>query len=157
MIKLLIMDVDGTLTDGKIYMSNNGEIMKAFSIKDGYMISHLKDYEIIPVILTGRTSKIVQNRAEELQIHQIYQGISNKADFLTKIMEDNKVCKENVAYIGDDDNDIECMKKCGLVGCPKDASIGVISIADFISPNRGGNGAVRDFIEYIYKVNGVLE
>lgn len=157
MIKLLIMDVDGTLTDGKIYMSDNGEIMKAFSIKDGYMISRLKDHEIIPVILTGRTSKIVQNRAEELKIHQVYQGISNKSDFLTKIMEDNKVCKENVAYIGDDDNDIECMKKCGLVGCPKDASKSVISIANFVSSNSGGSGAVRDFIEYIYKVNGVAE
>lgn len=157
MIKLLIMDVDGTLTDGKIYMSDNGEIMKAFSIKDGYMIARLKDHGVTPVILTGRTSKIVQNRAEELKIQQVYQGVSDKSAFLAKIMADNNVCKENVAYIGDDDNDIECMKQCGLVGCPKDASMNVISIADYVSSNNGGNGAVRDFIEYIYKVNGVLK
>ena len=121
------------------------------------MIARLKDHGVTPVILTGRTSKIVQNRAEELKIQQVYQGVSDKSAFLAKIMADNNVCKENVAYIGDDDNDIECMKQCGLVGCPKDASMNVISIADYVSSNNGGNGAVRDFIEYIYKVNGVLK
>ncbi len=72
-IKMLVMDVDGTLTDGKIYMGTNGELMKAFDVKDGYAIAHLRDYDIEPVIITGRESKIVENRSKELGINELYQ------------------------------------------------------------------------------------
>lgn len=153
-IKMLVMDVDGTLTDGKIYMSNSGEIMKAFDVKDGYGICKILPQEgIIPVIITGRQSLIVRNRASELGIEQIFQGVNNKEECLSYVCAENRLDYNEIAYIGDDDNDLTCMKKCGMVGCPCDASDNVKIIADFISEYSGGRGAVRDFIYYIVKRN----
>ena len=149
MIRYLIMDVDGTLTDGKIYMGSSGEVMKSFSIKDGYAIAHLSEKGIEPVILTGRNSKIVANRAEELSIKRVYQGISDKEQFLKEMIEENSLNAEQIAYIGDDDNDLECMKLCGCIGCPADASKNVKQAAHFVSDYTGGNGAVRQFIDWI--------
>ena len=100
-IKLLVMDVDGTLTDGKIYMGENGEVMKAFDIKDGYGINEiLPKLGIIPVIITGRTSKIVENRARELHITELYQGKHDKLDTMLEVMKKYHCTKENAAYIG---------------------------------------------------------
>ena len=149
-IKYLVMDVDGTLTDGKIYMGNEGEVMKAFSIKDGYGIHDIAmKAGIIPVIITGRTSKTVLNRCNELGIVEIHQGISNKIEKLLSVTRN----LSTVAYIGDDLNDLSCMisvkEAGGLVGCPRDAVEKVVELADFVSNRNGGNGAVRDFIEWI--------
>lgn len=150
MIKYLVMDVDGTLTDGKIYIGNDGEVMKAFSIKDGYGIHDvLIPSGITPVIITGRTSKIVENRCKEIGIKEIYQGVSNKIEKLLSLTSDLSV----VAYAGDDINDLSCMKQVkeagGLVGCPADAVQKVRELADFISTKNGGDGAVREFIEWL--------
>ena len=121
MIRYLIMDVDGTLTDGKIYMGSSGEVMKAFSIKDGYAIAHLSEKGIEPVILTGRNSKIVANRAEELSIKRVYQGISDKEQFLKEMIEENSLNAEQIAYIGDDLNDLPLLMRAGLACCTADA------------------------------------
>jgi 3-deoxy-D-manno-octulosonate 8-phosphate phosphatase (KDO 8-P phosphatase) len=150
MIKYLVMDVDGTLTDGKIYMGNNGEIMKAFDIKDGCGIHDIAiPAGIVPVIITGRSSKILENRCKELGIENLYQGIRNKIEKLLTITTDFST----VAYIGDDINDLSCMEPVktagGLVGCPADAVKKVVDIADFVSTRNGGNGAVREFIEWV--------
>ena len=152
-VKFLVMDVDGTLTDGKIYMGEHGEVMKAFSIKDGCGIHDIAiPNEITPVIITGRRSKILENRASELGITELHQGISNKWEALRGVVNDMK----QVAYIGDDINDLDCMRKVkesgGLTGCPKDAVKNVKAIADFVSEYNGGEGAVRDFIEWIVGV-----
>lgn len=153
MIKYLVMDVDGTLTDGKIYMSNTGELMKAFNIKDGCGIHDiLIPVEIIPVIITGRTSKIVLNRCKELGITEVHQGVSNKIEKLIAVI--GGVDKLNtVAYIGDDINDLSCMKPVkdagGLVGCPADAVKKVKELANYVADHNGGDGAVRDFIEWL--------
>lgn len=149
-IKYLVMDVDGTLTDGKIYMGSNGEIMKAFDIKDGYGIHDIAiPAGIIPVILTGRSSNIVLNRCKELSITEIHQGISNKAETLAAICDDFS----QIAYIGDDINDLSCMalikEAGGIVGCPADSVQSVKNISNFISEKKGGNGAVRDFIDWL--------
>lgn len=149
-IKYLVMDVDGTLTDGKIYMGNDGEVMKAFSIKDGYGIHDIAmKAGIIPVIITGRTSQIVLNRCNELGIKEIHQGISNKIEKLLAVTKN----LSTVAYIGDDLNDLSCMNPVkeagGLVGCPKDAVKKVVELADFVANHNGGDGAVRDFIDWI--------
>ena len=149
-IKYFVMDVDGTLTHGKIYMANDGEAMKAFSIKDGCGIHDiLIPAGIIPVIITGRTSKIVLNRCNELGIKEIRQGISNKIEELRSITND----LSTVVYIGDDLNDLSCMlpvkEAGGIVGCPKDAVKKVIELADFVADHNGGDGAVRDFIDWI--------
>ena len=150
MIKYLVMDVDGTLTDGKIYMGNDGEMMKAFDIKDGCGIHDLLiPAGITPVIITGRSSKILENRCKELGITNLYQGIRNKIEKLLTITTD----LSTVAYIGDDINDLSCMEPIkeagGLVGCPADAVKRVVDIADFIAEHNGGDGAVREFVEWI--------
>lgn len=153
-IKLLVMDVDGTLTDGKIYMGNNGEVMKAFDIKDGCGIHDiLIPGGIIPCIITGRESKILENRCREIDIQSLYQGVRDKTTQLNKVLRAYNISMSEVAYIGDDINDLACMKAVksggGVVGCPADAVAAVIEISDFISKRNGGNGAVREFIEYI--------
>ncbi len=150
-VKMLVMDVDGTLTDGKIYIGANGELMKAFDVKDGYAIVHLKKYGIEPVIITGRVSKIVENRANELGIKELYQGVSNKIEILKDIMNKYSITKENIAYIGDDLNDIDCIQFCGLSACPKNAVEDVKNVVNYICHNNGGSGAVREFIEMIKK------
>ena len=144
------MDVDGTLTDGKIYMGNDGEMMKAFSIKDGCGIHDiLIPAEITPIIITGRTSRILENRCKEIGIKKIYQGVSNKIEKLLSITSDLSVA----AYIGDDINDLAAMNLIkeagGKIGCPADAVEKVKDIADFISSKNGGDGAVREFVEWL--------
>lgn len=148
-IKLLVMDVDGTLTDGKIYMSADGELLKAFNIKDGYAIAHLKDKQIVPVIITGRSSEILVRRCRELGIVELYQGIEDKTAKLLSICKKFQVEASNVAYIGDDLNDLECMKICGYSAAPADAAKEVLASVDYICKHRGGEGAVREFIEQL--------
>lgn len=151
-IRLLILDVDGTLTDGKIYMGTDGEVMKAFNIKDGYGIHDMLpciNEGIIPVIITGRKSKILENRCKELGILELYQGVSDKILILDSLIREKDIQYENVAYIGDDVNDLVCMKKCAIVGCPHDAAKEILEIADFISERNGGEGAVREYIEWL--------
>lgn len=150
-IKYFVMDVDGTLTDGKIYMGENGELCKAFNIKDGHGICHLlPSIGAKPVIITGRKSRILENRCRDLGITELYQGIENKISVLAEISQGNAA---QVAYIGDDLNDYECMQWVksagGSVGCPSDAAEQVLNIADFISKKKGGDGAVRDYIEWL--------
>lgn len=153
-IKILVLDVDGTLTDGKIYMGNDGELFKAFDVKDGYAIhNELIPSGIIPVIITGRKSRIVENRSQEIGIKYLYQGVANKLEILKSVAQKLHVPLNKIAYMGDDLNDLECMnfikKNGGLIGCPKDACEEVIEISDFISLKKGGNGAVREFIEKV--------
>lgn len=151
-VKYLVMDVDGTLTDGKIYISPSGEVMKAFNIKDGYGIHDLLiPAGVLPVIITGRKSDIVLNRCKELGIKEVYQGVRDKVKTLKMICPDIS----SVAYIGDDINDLSCMvmvsKAGGIVGCPADAIKEVKHVVDYIAEHAGGDGAVRDFIEYVLR------
>lgn len=149
-IKILVMDVDGTLTDGKVYIGSQGELMKAFDVKDGYAIAHmLPEMGVIPVIITGRTSEIVRCRAEELKIKELYQGVNRKIDTLEKVIQKYGISYQNVAYIGDDLNDLECLEKCEISGCPADAVDEVKAKVQYICKNSGGNNAVREFIEWI--------
>lgn len=159
-IKFLVLDVDGTLTDGKIYMGAEGEMFKAFDIKDGCGIKDiLPQYNIVPVIITARDSMILIRRCKELNISNLYQNCRDKKLQLDKILEeyslkDNKVYGyNNVAYCGDDILDLQCMKPIhkagGITGCPADAVSDVKKISDFVSKKNGGNGAVREFIEWI--------
>lgn len=153
-ISYFVMDVDGTLTDGKIYMGESGEVCKAFDVKDGYGIHNiLIPMKICPVVITGRKSKIVEKRCDELGIDQIYQNVRDKKKELDCILKNSNCTYSNVAYIGDDLNDLACMKEVkaagGIIGCPADAVKEVVDIADFVSTKDGGNGAVREFIDWI--------
>jgi 3-deoxy-D-manno-octulosonate 8-phosphate phosphatase (KDO 8-P phosphatase) len=105
-IKMLVMDVDGTLTDGKIYVGDNGEVFKAFNVKDGYRLINIKKYNIVPVIITGKKSEILTKRASELKIEEVHQGVDNKHRVLDEILNRYQLEFENVAYIGDDENEI---------------------------------------------------
>ena len=157
-IRLLIMDVDGTLTDGTIYMSPNGEAMKGFHVRDGYAIKHLlPEINISSAIITGRTSKIVEQRAEDLSVDYLYQGIIDKFEVLSKLVHEMGISLSNCAYIGDDVLDLPCMEKIratgGITGCPSDAVDEVKAASDFVSSKEGGRGAVREFVEYLSKVS----
>jgi 3-deoxy-D-manno-octulosonate 8-phosphate phosphatase, YrbI family len=154
-IKYLVMDVDGTLTDGKIYMGENGEIMKVFSIKDGYAISYiLPEHGIVPIVITGRKSKIVENRCKELGITELHQGCLEKKEKLIEILQryGEDISGEKLYYcacIGDDVLDIPLMMICDVSGCPCDAVGEVKARAAYISKYRGGDGVVRDFVDRI--------
>jgi 3-deoxy-D-manno-octulosonate 8-phosphate phosphatase (KDO 8-P phosphatase) len=148
-IKMLVMDVDGTLTDGKIYMSATGEAFKAFNIKDGYTIYTLDKIGIIPVIITGRESQIVARRAEELKIKEIHQGVGNKLAKLQEVAARHGVSMDEIAYIGDDYNDVECMEACGFTGCPQDAEEDIKPKVDYVCKTKSGEGALREFVKQI--------
>lgn len=155
-VKLLFMDVDGTLTDGKIYMGESGELFKAFNIKDGYAIKNiLQEHNIVPVIITARNSAIVRNRCQELDIQHVYQGCKNKKEKILDIVAEfnievdhNGVLKQT-AFIGDDIVDLECIEMVEYSGCPQDATSEVKDKVNFISDLNGGEGAVREFIEWL--------
>lgn len=161
-IKFLVMDVDGTLTDGKIYIGDKGELFKAFDVKDGYGIKHILDEcNIVPVVITARQSEILRLRCRELGIVELHQGILEKLSVLQGVIEKYSLndgtaySLENVAYIGDDILDLQCMKPIekagGSTGCPKDAVREVQEVAEYISAFNGGRGAVRDYIEWLRK------
>lgn len=159
MIKFLVMDVDGTLTDGKVYMGVDGEAFKVFDIKDGYALhTLLKEHDIIPVIITARKSHMVEHRCKELGVTEIHQGVMKKLDCLKGILDkyssaDQQYDLSNVAYIGDDLLDLQCMipitEAGGIAGCPSNAVKEVIAVCSYVAPYKGGEGAVRDFAEYL--------
>lgn len=154
MISYLVMDVDGTLTDGKLYIGENGEICKAFNIKDGYAIREiLARHRIVPVIITGRSSKIIENRCAELGVTELHQGVQDKVEEVLRLADRCGGTLNELAYIGDDVNDFAAMKRIseagGKTGCPKDAVAEIKQISDFISTRNGGDGAVREFIEWL--------
>lgn len=154
-IKLLVMDVDGTLTDGKIYMGNNGEVMKAFDVKDGCGIKDiLPTLGITPVIITGRVSQIVENRAKEIGITELHQGVRDKLAVLKEVAEKYAATPDEIAYIGDDINDLECIEYCGFTACPADSCPEIKEIADYVSHVKGGQGAVREIIEHQLRDTG---
>jgi len=154
-IKIIILDVDGTMTDGKITYDNNGTETKSFNVKDGMAIAQAIKYGIKVAIITGRTSKVVEHRATELGISDIYQGVGNKIATLDKLLEKYDYNYKNVAYMGDDINDIPAMMRAEYVGITADAVSDIEEFAHFKSRYDGGYGAVREFIETILQANGI--
>ncbi len=150
-IKILAMDVDGTLTNGKVFYSKNGEELKIFSIRDGMGIELLRKAGIEPMIITSESSEIVTARARKLKIEYILLGSRNKKKDLEDFVNQKGIELENIAYIGDDINDIQAMKISGVSACPKDSNEFVLEIVNYICNSDGGNGAVREFIELILK------
>ena len=151
-IKFLVLDVDGTLTDGKIYVDDKDNSFKAFNVKDGFALVNWLKLGGEVAILTGKKSNIVERRAKELGIKYIIQGSKNKKQNLLKEL---NITFENVAYMGDDLNDLGVMKSVGFSACPKDSVQEVLEITNFISSKNGGDGAVREFLEHIMKKNGM--
>lgn len=153
-IKLVLTDCDGVLTDTGTYYSANGEEMKRFSIRDGMGTERLRKLcNIETGIVTGENSGIVSSRAAKLNITEVHLGIKNKVTCVKEICERLNLQLEQIAFIGDDTNDIEVMKIVGLTACPSDATHFVKELADLIVESKGGNGAFRDFAEFIIDAN----
>ncbi len=148
-IKLLVLDVDGTLTDGTVYYSSEGEAFKRFSIRDGMGIELLKKADIDIAIITTENSNIVNARASKLKINKVILGSRNKKKSLMELAEKYGYRLDEIAYIGDDVNDYYAMKQVGFAACPFDANPIIKEISDYISNKNGGDGAVRDVIEKI--------
>ncbi|MBI4687902.1 MAG: HAD-IIIA family hydrolase [Nitrospirae bacterium] len=150
-IKLLILDVDGVMTDGSIIFDSRGNELKMFHVRDGHGIKMAQRAGITVAIITGRNSKVVLSRAEELGIKEVYQGVHKKSEVYEALLKKYNLKDENVAFMGDDVVDIELLKRAGLPAVPKDADEGIKHLSSFISSKDGGRGAVREFIELILK------
>ncbi|MGC6434318.1 MAG: KdsC family phosphatase [Crocinitomicaceae bacterium] len=152
-IKLLVIDVDGVMTDGGMYFSESGDQIKKYNTKDGMAIIHLtkNDFQVA-VISSGFTNNMVQKRAEMLGIQNCYVGREKKIDILNQYCDQLGITLENVAMIGDDINDLEVIKSIGFSASPADAMVAVKTHVDVILNKKGGEGCVREFIDtYILK------
>lgn len=153
-VKLIIFDVDGVLSDGRLYYGNDGEMLKAFFARDGLGISLARQNGIKLAIITGRKSSIVENRAKELKFDAIFQGHLYKMQAYEELKKQFSLSDEEIAYIGDDVVDLPIMVKAGFPAAVGDAVEEVKNRAVFVSDFFGGEGAARQTIEFILKAQG---
>ncbi len=151
-IKLFITDVDGVLTDGSLILGNNGEEFKSFNSQDGMGIKLLQKNDIKVAIITGRSSKIVENRAEELDIKEVYQGIDDKIKIFNNLLDKYSLNSNEVSYIGDDLNDLPVLNEVGLSFTVSNGVDKVKENVDYITEKSGGKGAVREAAELILNI-----
>jgi len=156
-IKLLVFDVDGCMTDGYISYSNSGDEYKSFSVKDGLAIASWVKMGQKCAIITGRESKIVEKRAGELGVNYLFQGTKDKICKLDEILKSENLTYENVAIIGDDLNDYNMLKCAGWSFTPSDGSHFVKRIVHTVLQTKGGEGAIREMIEMILEKEGRVE
>jgi|AAUQ01.1.fsa_nt_gi 3-deoxy-D-manno-octulosonate 8-phosphate phosphatase (KDO 8-P phosphatase) len=157
MIELLVLDVDGTMSNGKIYYSESGAEVKSFSVKDGLAIVSWMRLGKKIAIATGRESKIVQKRGEELGIEFIYQGVKEKDKTIEELLVKLNLTWNNVAVVGDDLNDYPLFKRAKISLLPKDGSHFLEEIATKRLSSKGGEGVVREAIEYILQEENLIE
>jgi 3-deoxy-D-manno-octulosonate 8-phosphate phosphatase (KDO 8-P phosphatase) len=156
-IKLLILDVDGVMTDGSIILDNEGNEFKVFNVRDGHGIKMLEKAGVKVAIITGRHSKVVERRAHELGITEVYQRCHIKSVAYEHLLEKMGLSNEEVAYIGDDIVDIPIFNRVGLSIAVADATEETKKSAMMVTVNRGGRGAVRETCEFILKSKGIWE
>lgn len=154
-IRLLLLDVDGVMTDGRIVYDANGLEIKCFNVKDGHGIKMLQRHGIEVGIITGRTSVVVDFRARELGITLLYQGALKKLESYEDVKRKTGLEDGQIAYMGDDIIDVPVMRRVGFSAAPPDALPEVLAVADFVSANSGGKGAVREVCDLILKGRGV--
>ncbi|MFW6019779.1 MAG: KdsC family phosphatase [Bacteroidales bacterium] len=154
-INTLVFDYDGVLTNGVVYIMEDGELLRTANTKDGYAIHKAVEKGFNVVIISGGRNKSVKTRMENLGVTHTYTHVSNKKECLLEFMNENQVKYENVLYMGDDIPDIQAMKEVVLPCCPDDAVEEVKSICHYISDNKGGFGAVRDIIEQVLKAQNL--
>jgi 3-deoxy-D-manno-octulosonate 8-phosphate phosphatase (KDO 8-P phosphatase) len=155
-IKLLVCDIDGVFSDGRIYLGNNGEELKAFHTKDGYGVKALGASGVDVAVITGRTSSIVQTRMSALNVKHIVQGEENKLPALKTMLATLKLIPEQVAYIGDDMPDFDCLNYVGFSIAVNDAHPTILKSCDYITYTRGGFGAVRETCDLIMQSQNTL-
>lgn len=154
-IRLVAIDVDGVLTDGRLYYGPQGEVIKVFDVRDGHGIRMLLDHGIDVAILSARSSEIVATRARELGIRHVLQGRGNKAQGWRELLDEAGVALEHAGFIGDDLPDLPVLAQAGLAATVADAREEVKSVAHWTAPQPGGRGAVRAFAEFILRAQGV--
>lgn len=150
-IKMVIMDVDGVVTDGRIILGSRGEELKNFYVQDGEGISLAREKGLILALISGRKSRVVERRAKELKIKEVYQNVSEKIEVYGKLLGKYGLRDEEVAYIGDDLGDIPPLRKAGLAFSPTNGVKEVKKIAHYVTRASGGRGAVREAIDIILK------
>ena len=148
-IKILLTDVDGVLTDGGMYYSAHGDVMKKFNSKDGMGINILRKKNIPTIIVTKEKTEIVKKWARKMNVKKVYDGVLEKELILEKICKFFKISEKEIAFIGDDVNDIKLLQIIGFSGAPKDAIDLVKKSVNYICSCNGGDGAFREFIDYI--------
>ena len=153
-IKLLLLDVDGVLTDGTIVYTHSGTEMKAFNTKDGFGIRILQEVGVAVGVITARSSEAVRRRAEDLKLAHLYQGIRNKIEVFEEILAKEKMTRAQVAYMGDDWLDLPLLIRVGLAAAPADAVAEVREAAHYVASVPGGRGAVREVCELIIAAQG---
>ena len=153
-IEAIVYDCDGVLTDNKVIVDEDGKEYAVFNRGDGYAISRIFGLGIKQVVISTEINSVVLKRCNKLKL-EVYNGTSNKLSVLEKYCNDNSVSIDNVLYLGNDLNDIDCMKSVGMKGCPFDAEIEIKEISDWVSVKRGGDGVVRDLYRDICKSRGV--
>lgn len=148
-IELVLTDADGVLTDGGRYYSESGELLKKFHTRDGMGVNILLRNKIKTVIITKEKSKIVKKWAKNMNVEKVFDGIKIKEDMLDSVCKEFKVKSSQVAYIGDDVNDIGLLKIIGLSACPKDSTQIIKKEVDYVCENKGGNAAFREIVDKI--------
>lgn len=156
-IKLLIVDVDGVLTNGQLFIGNNHEELKAFNVRDGLGLRLIQKTGIELAIITGKQSKIVEFRAQELGIKYVYQGQPNKVPAFLNLLDTLNLKPEQVAYIGDDLPDLPLLRQVGLAAVVADAEPYIVPFAHYQTKRKGGKGAVREFCDFIMAAQGKLD
>lgn len=152
---MLAVDVDGVLTDGRLYFDQHGNELKAFYTRDGLGMKALQRFDIRLAIITGRKSQIVADRAEQLGIEYVYQGRDDKLNALNELVSESGIEEQHICYAGDDWIDIPVLRRVGLAVAPADAAELVREQVHWVTRAKGGNGAVREICELILKAQGL--
>lgn len=156
-IRMVLLDVDGVLTDGKLYLGNNQEELRAFFVRDGLAIRMGQSAGLTFGIVSGRDSTLVTRRARELKIDQIHQGIQAKGECFDRIAAESGLSGEQICFVGDDLIDVPALRRAGLAVCPADGCEETRKFAHYICKNRGGHGAVREVVDLILRASGRWE
>lgn len=153
-VKVFVFDIDGVLTNGQLLLSEDGAMLRSMNIKDGFALQWAvkQGYEI--VVISGGRSEAAKCRLEKLGIEKVFIGVSDKLTLLRQLMTDNDWSIASILYMGDDIPDLDCLKAVGLATCPADAAPEVLKICPYVSPAKGGQGAVRDVLEKVLKLQG---
>ncbi len=150
-VTMIVLDVDGVLTDGNIIIDGNGRESKNFYVRDGLGIAEAVKAGYKVVIISGRHSPVVEHRARELKIHEVHQGVGDKLRVFGQILEKHSLSANQTAFMGDDVNDLAVLKAAGFSAAPADADEAIRAAAGWVSRHNGGGGAVREMIEFIMK------
>lgn len=153
-VKIVLLDSDGVLTDGSIWVGENGELAQKYYVRDGLAIQMLQQNSIKVGVITGRVSKSLPKRLEDLKVTLLYQGAKDKIKVYEEILQQEGLTDKEVAYMGDDWPDFQLLQRVGFSAAPSDAIPEVLKIVNFVSPFPGGRGAIRSMVEAILKAQG---